>query len=260
MYVDPIFGFIAERRPPEDPTHRPGRVYTTRPYFLASQGDPGTIEITGIAQVRKAAPGKLVVLCEGRKGQGFLICATCGAGVQRESEHRTSLGRPCRGQTQRVALGHEFVTDVLRVRFHRTPSPTAAPDGFLWFGYSLAYALLYGTHEVLEIPLQDLSVTVRSTAPDELPEIILFDDVPGGAGLVARLEDPPTLRICLQRARDRISGSCRCALDTTCYGCLRSYANQFAHPRLRRGPALEYLDDILRRWSESGRAVIGVGG
>ncbi len=250
MYVDPLFGFIAERKPPKDPISRPGRVYTTRPYFLESHGDPEPIEITGIAEVRKAALGKLVVLCEGRKGQGFLICATCGAGVQREGEHRTPLGRPCHGQTQRVALGHEFVTDVLRIRFRRAPPPTGEPNGFLWFGYSLTYALLHGAHEVLEVPLQDLSVTVRNTAGDELPEIILFDNVPGGAGLVARLEDPSTLRTCLTRARDRIDGSCGCAPDTTCYGCLRSYANQFAHPRLRRGPVLAYLDDILRRWSE----------
>jgi hypothetical protein len=247
-YVDPVFGFITERKAPEDPSYRPARVYTTRPYFLGPGGvEPDAIEMGGIASVRKAAPGRLVVLCEGRKGQGFLICPTCGAGVQDESEHRTPMGSACRGRPERVALGHEFVTDVLRIRFQHPRGQVSAPNG-LWFGYSLAYALLQGAHEVLEVPLQDLSVTVPSTAGDQLPEIVLYDDVPGGAGLVARLESPLMFRRCLELARDRVRGSCGCAPDASCYGCLRSFANQFAHPRLTRGPVFAYLDEILAQW------------
>lgn len=248
-YVDPIFGFITERKPPEDPSYRPARVYTTRPHFLGSGGvEPETIEMGGAASVRKVAPGRLVVLCEGRKGQGFLICPTCGAGVQNEKGHKTPVGSTCMGRPERVALGHEFVTDVLRVRFHHPLEKVLEPDGLLWFGYSLAYALLQGAREVLEVPLQDLSVTVPSTAGDQLPEIVLYDDVPGGAGLVARLESPPTFRRCLESARDRINGSCGCTADASCYGCLRSFANQFAHHRLVRGPVLAYLNEILAQW------------
>ncbi|MGH9890455.1 MAG: DEAD/DEAH box helicase [bacterium] len=248
-YVDPIFGFITERKPPEDPSYRPARVYTTRPHFLGSGGvEPETIEMGGTASVRKAAPGRLVVLCEGRRGRGFLICETCGAGVQGENGHKTPVGSTCSGRPTRVALGHEFVTDVLRVRFHHPSERTSAPDGLLWFGYSLAYALLQGARQVLEIPLQDLSVTVRSMEGDPLPEIVLYDDVPGGAGLVARLESPPMFRRCLESARDRVSGSCGCTADASCYGCLRSFANQFAHPRLARGPVLAYLNEILAQW------------
>lgn len=248
-YVDPVFGFITERKAPEDPSYRPARVYTTRPYFLGPGGvEPDTIEMGGIATVRKAAPGRLVVLCEGRKGKGFLICPTCGAGVQNERQHRTPIGSTCRGRPERVALGHEFVTDVLRIRF-RHPRGQVEPAGGLWFGYSLAYALLQGAHEVLEVPLQDLSVTVPSTTAEELPEIVLYDDVPGGAGLVARLESPSLFRRCLESARDRVRGSCGCAPDASCYGCLRSFANQFAHPRLARGPVRAYLDEVLAQWT-----------
>ena len=250
VYVDPIFGFVTDRKPPEDPSYRPARVYTTRPYFLESQSEPERIDMAGIAEVRKAAPGKLVVLCEGRKGRGFLICPTCGAGVQNEREHKTPLGSRCTGQPQKVSLGHEFVTDVIRIRFLHTPVSTDAQGGTSWFGYSLAYALLQGAHEILEIPLQDLSVTVRFAAGDELPEIILFDDVPGGAGLVARLEDPSMFRRCLQKARDRTRGFCGCSPDTSCYGCLRSYSNQFAHPHIQRGPVFKYLSKVLASWNE----------
>jgi hypothetical protein len=247
-YVDPVFGFITERKAPEDPTHRPTRVFTTRPHFLGPGGaEPDTIEMGDIASVVKAAPGRLVVLCEGLKGQGFLICATCGAGVKDERAHKAPVGSDCRGRPERVALGHEFVTDVLRIRFHHPLGQASAPHG-LWFGYSVAYALLQGAHEVLEVPLQDLSVTVPRMAGDQLPEIVLYDDVPGGAGLVARLESPPVFRHCLESAQDRVRGSCGCASNASCYGCLRSFANQFAHPWLARGPVFTYLDDILARW------------
>ena len=182
------------------------------------------------------------------QGQGFLICPRCGAGVQAEAEHRTPLGGKCVGQPERVALGHEFVTDVLRVRFSRPPRSSAGSAGLLWFGYSLAYALLHGASEVVEVPLQDLSVTVRATAGDAVPEIILYDNVPGGAGLVARLENPALFHQCLESAQERIGGSCGCGEDSSCYGCLRTFANQFAHPWLARGPVLAYLGEVLAQW------------
>jgi hypothetical protein len=59
----------------------------------------------------------------------------------------------------------------------------------VWFAYSLAYSLLEGAAEALEVPSADLSVTVKqSETGAQIPQIILYDNVPGGAGLVARLE------------------------------------------------------------------------
>jgi hypothetical protein len=66
---------------------------------------------------------------------------------------------------------------------------------------------------------------------------LILDNVPGGAGLVARLEDSAVLRECLEVASRRVSGICGCAEITSCEGCLRSYTNQFAHARLARGLA-----------------------
>lgn len=146
-----------------------------------------------------------------------------------------------------MALGHEFLTDVFRVRFHQRPG-AGVVDGPLWFAFSLAYAILYGAHEVLEVPRQDLNVTVRGLDADAVSEIVLYDDVPGGAGLVARLEEPDIFRQCLVKAQARVEGSCGCSPDTSCYGCLRSYANQFVHPRLRRGAVHTYLSTILAQW------------
>ncbi|HSV73277.1 MAG TPA: DEAD/DEAH box helicase [Chthonomonadales bacterium] len=248
-WVDPIFGFVAAREGGE-PKGRPRRLFASRPYFRGMAGpDDESAMLGGIAQVWKASPGYLVVLCEGQKGGGFRICADCGAGfgnTQVTAEHESPTGRGCRGTLESVALGHQFVSDVLRIRFIHQPS-MPPPEDRLWFYHSLAYALAHGAVEVLEVPRQDLNVTVRASRPDT-HEIVLYDAVPGGAGLVARLEEPETFRQVLQITRARVADCRGCAPDASCYACLRHYANQFAHPKLKRGPTAEFLARILEAW------------
>jgi hypothetical protein len=74
---------------------------------------------------------------------------------------------------------------------------------------------------------------------------VLYDDVPGGAGLVASIEDPKMFHASLEAAYQRVAGGCECGENTSCYGCLRSYRNQYAHTVLRRGPVKQYLEQIL---------------
>ena len=248
QYIDPIFGFTTDGSSSE-PQSRPERLFTTRPYFPRPWGDPPEqVDIGGVAKVRKASPGYLVVLCEGRKGRGFFICRDCGAGSTKrpDPEHKTPLGGRCRGQAVRSALGHEFLTDVLRIEFR-----VASVGAGIWFAYSLGYALLSGAAEVLEVPPRDLNFTVKGGEGNGVPaEIVLYDDVPGGAGLVAQLEDPQDFRDCLVEARNRVDGRCGCGPEESCYLCLRSYTNQFAHTRLARGPVLSYLEQVLASWQE----------
>ena len=77
-----------------------------------------------------------------------------------------------------VSLGHEFVTDVLKLQFHPEPGESMEP---IWLAHSLAYALVEGAAEVLEIPSTDLSATVTHSEQYSLSPIILYDNVPGGA-------------------------------------------------------------------------------
>lgn len=249
--IDPIFGFSVRRSTPAEPSGRPERLFTTRPYFCRlSSNTPETMDMGGVVRLTKASPGYLVVLCEGKRGRGFFICEECGAGFMEKPsgrEHNTPLGGKCRGQLQPTALGHQFLTDVVLIEF--LPERPVGVDA-MWFHYSLAYALAQGACWALEVPLQDLNVTVTSTAVPGRPRIVLYDNVPGGAGLAARLEDASRFRQCLEAARDRVSGRCGCGPNASCYGCLRHYGNQFAHPHLERGPVHDYLESILCSWGE----------
>lgn len=254
-YIIPRFGFTTDLDKPKDPTYRPARVFTTRPYFASFLGSSlGVITIpikSPLISMKRASRGRMTVLCEGRRGEGFYICGVCGAGFRRRRKtHKTPYGRECRGTLEPVSLGHEFVTDVLQLQFH--PKPEEGLD-LIWFAYSLAYALVEGAAEILEVPSIDLSATVAHRDQNPIPPIILYDNVPGGAGLVARLEEEEVLLACLEAAKNRVDGNCGCDEETSCYGCLRSYRNQFAHQYLQRGPVKRYLETLCSHLKEVNR-------
>ena len=224
-YLIPKFGFVTPmfKNPPE-PRGRSQRLYTTRPFFSGFDHKPESKSMFGI-QVTKAVPGMLVVLCEGKNNQMFHICRSCGAHmVNRQASHKTPSGVECNGTLGKFSLGHELVTDVVRIQF-----PGLVDE---WITYSVAYALLLGTSDILEIPDNDLNVTIAGSDKEFESAVILYDNVPGGAGLVAQLEQEDVFKSVLQAARKRVAGGCGC--DSSCYGCLRNYRNQFAHSNLDR--------------------------
>jgi ATP-dependent helicase YprA (DUF1998 family) len=246
QYIDPKFGFVTTRDKPDEPKARPPKVFTTRPYFAGFKDREGDKIDFGVISLTTVSPGYMVVLCEGRRREGFYICGRCGAGFRKcKKTHKTPYGQDCRGTPKQVSLGHEFVTDVLQLQFHPKPEGDMEP---VWFAYSLAYAVVEGAAEVLEVPSTDLSATVAHGEQYPVPPIILYDNVPGGAGLVARLEGEEVLKACLEAAQKRVSGNCGCDESTSCYGCLRSYRNQFAHQYLQRGPVMHYLEALLSEW------------
>ena len=231
-YLVPEFGFVTSLfKKPSEPQGRARRLYTTRPFFRGFDAQPETKSILGV-QVTKAVPGVLVILCEGRNREGFYICRSCGthmAGPQ--ARHKSPSNSECRGTLERFSLGHELATDVVRLQFSQLLGE--------WDAYSVAYAVLLGAADTLEVPDTDLNVTI--TGGDQTGEsaVVLYDNVPGGAGLVAQLEQEEIFGDVLRCATERVRGNCGC--DSSCYGCLRSYRNQFAHPELDRMRAREIL-------------------
>ncbi len=233
-YIIPEFGFVTPLfKQPKEPYGRARRLYTTRPFFRGFDNVdvPETRTMSGV-QVTKAQPGILVVLCEGRKREGFLICRSCGAHMTApKANHKSPSDSPCNGTLGRFSLGHELVTDVVRLQFPGIHSE--------WVAYSVAYAMLLGAAEALDVPDTDLNATIAGGANPAESAIVLYDNVPGGAGLVAQLEQETMFDEVLANARERVQGHCGC--DSSCYGCLRSYRNQFAHPYLDRRIALEAI-------------------
>ena len=181
-YLSPQFGFVtALLKKPKEPQGRTRRLYTTRPFFEGFvQTQPQTENILGV-KITPALPGRLVVLCEGKERAGFYICRRCGSGyVEGKNSHKTPEDNDCQGQLEQLALGHEFVTDVVRLQF-----PELADQ---WHAYSLAYAILLGAAQTLSVPSTDLNSTITKSEYGNETAIVLYDNVPGGAGLVASLK------------------------------------------------------------------------
>ena len=125
----------------------------------------------------------------------------------------------------------ELVADVVRLRFSDLCDE--------WDAYSVAYAVLLGSAVALDVPDTDLNATIAGGENPGEAAIVLYDNVPGGAGLVAQLDREGVFAKVLRKALARVQGNCGC--DSSCYGCLRSYRNQFAHPHLNRKRAFEIL-------------------
>ena len=113
-------------------------------------------------------------------------------------------------------------------------------DGF-W--QSLLYGILEGLSLALDIERSDLDGCLypkngRLTSP----ALVLFDDVPGGAGHVRRAADAKVLKQVLNETKDFLA-SCECG--SSCSGCLRNFRNQYWHSKLNRIWVVEFLQNVL---------------
>ncbi len=265
QFIRPEFGFVAEYKEPRPAsTARPQRIYSSRVFFsdyrTPENMKPESEQIELVAALstpkgqvwqRYSRFGQLALVNSGPRGRGFRVCDTCGfaepvpeitkgqkrAKAKRHVSPRT--GRDCSGFLTTHHLGHEFITDVLELRFdgHLAHSPGDS----IW--YSILYALLEGASDAFGIRRDDLDGTLYRFSRDPIPALVLFDNVPGGAGLVYRISQD--LGAAFQAARERMARSC-CGEDTSCYECLRNFRNQPYHELLKRTTALSFLDNLLQ--------------
>ena len=237
-YIVPEWGFVTDvAMGPVKPQRKPERLYTARAFFKEfDEGEPFKDWI-GSVRVTAAEPGTMVILSEGKESKLFHICRECGRHeVGRKTSHKTPFGRDCGGRMSKLAYGYELSTDVTRLTFHGVA--TGAD------GYSLGYALILGAADVLGAPDSDLNMALARDPETGQMAVALYDDVPGGAGLVRRLAGDRDLFIrAVEEAKTRMKGDCDC--DMSCYGCLRSYRNLFIHHELDRNVALGILQAAI---------------
>lgn len=250
VFIIPSFGFLSDIKGPAAPgEERPERTYSTRAYFSGEADEEDVIEVSLRGARLKAVPasrGKLVVI-NNAGHMGFKVCQRCGYSVMGNERvanpHPMPWGAECSGTLQsRLSLGHEFETDILKITFEGYEN---AERGF-W--YSLLYALLEGISKALDIERQDLDGCLYPTSPNPaVRTLVIFDDVPGGAGHVRRVANKDSLVKVLHTSLERLA-QCECGGpdgDASCYGCLRHYGNQFCHELLKRGPVIAFLRDLL---------------
>jgi len=244
-FITPIFGFVTDKeyKPKKPGESRPKREFTTRPYFFDYKEPEAKKFPIGKFRIKcsYSSDGELAVICKGKRGIGFWVCFTCGASFSEipKEKHKTPYGIECSSPLRsRLHLGHTFQTDVLSISIEE-PRIEAKEDSF-WF--SLLYAILEGASHALGIKRQDLDGCLYPSEDGIM--LILFDNVPGGAGHVKRIMDRQNLHDVLVSTLARVN-KCTCGPETSCYGCLRNYQNQFCHNKLKREFVMDFLESNL---------------
>jgi superfamily II DNA/RNA helicase len=252
------------------PYEKPMRQPTSQ-VFLAQDGSNPEIfgESSEAYNLTCSQNGVFFLANKGKSDQGFAICNFCGRDLSDDLQKNTppkhtrpSDGRECTGGYTRIHLGHEFRSDLLKVRFNRIPNQyrlfnqvTHFADGNeiatqteesttnKGFWRSLLYALLAAAAQVIDVPRNELNGLFQPVQNSNgIAEIVIYDNVPGGAGYAQQIAEQ--FQSILQRAYELVH-SCDCS--SSCYDCLRTYSNQIFHAELDRHAVIKFLRPLLEQ-------------
>lgn len=254
-FLQPRFGFVANvDTKSAGSKSKPRKVAPTKTYLSTSSSqDAQWQKRNNNIEYSISRDAKLLTLST----VTFRFCKTCGyaaaltrsQGANRQSSHKDPRRDfACSGLLDRTSFGHEYQTDVFRLRFHTTSHVSCICEDIQCQGAvdSLAAALTAGAVRVLGVASTDLASAATSFHGSTTKNLMLFDTTPGGSGLsqgiAERLED-------ILISSLRIVQACNCDLDSSCYSCLRNYRNQGKHEHLTRRNALFFLRELLENHS-----------
>ncbi|MCB9431127.1 MAG: DEAD/DEAH box helicase [Ardenticatenaceae bacterium] len=234
--------------------------YVDRPFnLMRSSLVPRQVQTRRIGNVLSAGydrSGALLYVNEGFQGTGFRICPLCGKHVNKRTNKCDGVlnGQPCLGRLERnttYTLGFRQSTDTLHLKFANIPHISLPDPENISFWLSLKYALLQGASHALQIERQDIDAVLFPESLGQLWQqtIVMYDNVPGGAGHVKRIEDE--MKQIVATALEILHCNC----ETSCYRCLREYANQWEHHLLNRHGVIEFLRALDADLQQSGAAI-----
>lgn len=263
LFIIPIFGFSTqfEYKPKPVGDSRPSTYYATQTQFWGAEGltakqkaeaKDKTLNYRGKeVKITYSPGGKLFVLNQGVNGRGLHICPNCGYAkdpltVLKDHKHDSKFKRTCSCKKfLKASLGQVFSTDILKISLpiHNIDFPISEELEPKNQSLSVLYAILEGASKALDISRGDISGCVT-----ENQELVLFDDTAGGSGFVKHIYQ--NFDKVLREALNKVSGNCGCTPETSCYGCLRNYSNQFFHDQISRGLAKEYINWLINAEKE----------
>jgi len=183
---------------------------------------------------RFSRQGRIAVVNRGPMGRGFRVCEICGhatpapapdhvAGRTRKHKDPRRPGRDCQGSLAFRQLGHEFLTDVVEIRFN---DPRMADDR-VGEAFSMRYLRV--------CPVSTSGVkrwTGRCTSTMCAEARRSFSSTPSPGGRTRSACWPAPSRGA-RRGR-KVAEHCECGEESSCYACLRTYSNQIWHEQLVR--------------------------
>ena len=143
-----------------------------------------------------------------------------------------------------IHIGHLFKTDVVRIEIPELQYGTYEDHSI---ALSFLYAFLDGISIAYNIERNDINGLLDLNRNGQSYDVIIYDDVPGGAGYIKRLMNRSAIIEAVKAAKTKVSQNC-CDEDTSCNHCLRNYYNQHYHPRLKRKYALQVIRKLQEQF------------
>ena len=246
FFIQPRFGFIAyvDNRS-AGLNSRPSRASNTTSYVSSgSELDLDWIQL-GKFSYSVSHNSQLLTITS----RESLFCRVCGYAQPLDQGRSRSHDDPRNGRactstlpTFPIRFGHEFKTDVFRLRFSSLKELCICGDSkCLGPLDSASSALISAAARVLGIAKTDLSGSTQHYGTGE-NRFNIFDTTPGGVGLSIAVGDRIEEII---QAGIQIAENCvGCDLNSSCYSCLRSYSNQRKHEHLTRRQAFSILRQL----------------
>ena len=107
-------------------------------------------------------------------------------------------------------------------------------------GINIGESVRTAAARLLDMGPDDLQLLLIQK-PDDTLDLLLFDPMPGGSGLLDQLLG--RWQEIMGAAKDLLAG-CVQNCDTACYACLKTFRNQFHHELLNRHKALEFIANL----------------
>lgn len=254
QYIVPKFGFVLDTEGPKEVgLRKPEKTYRGAISYI---GDENKIDFNDFKignnriSIGNSKMDSLAVLNKAN----FFICNSCGYGMISDDfgkkldnvKHKNSNGYPCNEPLYRSSLGHEFQTDVIFLKFRDFDMKNTDK------AWSVLYSLLEGLSKALNIDRKELAGCIQWYRDKSTPEgnfgCILFDNTPGGAGYVRKLQNKDVFIRMLIYGKNIVE-NCNCggeAKDTACYSCLCNYYNQRQHDKLKRKYAIDFYNELSK--------------
>lgn len=246
-YIEPSNGFKSGETK-ESTRLKPKRSYAGEvTYVGGGKADEKRLVIGNTMGVETSSDDELLVMNK----SGFYMCPECGYSdivkhgpktPQTLKTHKNFKQYDCANDTlDYIRLGHKFETDVARFTIPMLDSvdKVSFPQAL-----SFLYAFLEGVSIALGIERTDIDGVLELNLDMQSYDILLYDNVPGGAGHVKRLLSKEAIVISLKAGLDKVSKEC-CDENTSCYNCLRNYYNQSYHNKLVRKLAMDVIKRLL---------------
>jgi ATP-dependent helicase YprA (DUF1998 family) len=175
----------------------------------------------------------------GRTKQGELghwICPVCGGAktpyavpaeiTQFLKIHKERCGR----DVARLALSVQAEVDMLQ--FHSVADEAE--------GINIGEGLRTAATRLLDMGQDDLQLLIVQK-PHETHDLLIYDPMPGGSGLLEQML--ARWKELITAAKELLAG-CTQGCETACYACLKTFRNQFHHELLNRHKALELIEAL----------------